>query len=76
MHNVKSWVNEEYTSKRTGIYFIGWKLCKDSLDAEVVIFYNENNKFLGSLRGLANMGQLDPGLITGHPLSPWDGSDQ
>ncbi len=69
--SVKSWVNEEYSSKRTGIYFTGWKDCEETPEAEVIIFFNKNNKILtsifGGLHGLASIGPK--GGVAGYPAA-------
>ncbi len=59
---VEFWVNEEFSPERTGIHFTGWKSCKDSPEADVILFYNSNSYIkrfiLGGLDGVA--GELGP----------------
>lgn len=67
---IKQWVTEEYSEERTGIHFTGFGDCKDSPDADVVIFYNKNSRIatylLGGLHGLSTIGPHF-GSVSGHP---------
>lgn len=66
---VITWVRQEYTAKRTGIHFIGFKDCEETPDADVVIFYNRNTpdgkKTRYGQHGLAFHG-YKPGKIEGY----------
>lgn len=59
---IKNWVNEQYTSDRTGIHFIGWQACSEDPSADVLVFFNEVMQPSQS-EGHATIGKCGRGTI-------------
>lgn len=68
---IKRWVQEEYSSERTGIHFVGFEDCGVNPDIDVAIFYNQNSKMQsilhGGLDGLASLGTMGAHILM-YPL--------
>ena len=68
---IKRWVQEEYSSERTGIHFVGFEDCGVNPDIDVAIFYNQNSKIdslvHGGMDGLASLGTMGARILM-YPL--------
>jgi hypothetical protein len=73
MKKVEKWVNEEFTNEMTGINFIGWKMCAETPEAEVILFYNKNfpshRFFSGRLMGTTGSAGAFKISISGYPAA-------
>ena len=45
--NIQRWVEGEYSSSRTGIYFVGFKSCDQTESPNVIIYLNADTVYLG-----------------------------
>lgn len=70
---LRKWVNEEFSSERTGIHFTGFQDCEVTPNADVILFRNKNSKFLSSLTGgvsgLGTLGYDSQGVLEGNPYA-------
>lgn len=64
--NVREWTESEFKPERTGIYFTGWKTCKETPNADIILFYNANFKYFATFNGIAGgYGPIDK--VEGYP---------
>lgn len=64
-NTVKKWITEEYSSKRTGVYFTGFQNCEESTDSDVVVFLTKK-KFFNVIKSTLFGGTN--GFATGGPM--------
>jgi hypothetical protein len=66
----QKWISGDYRPERTGIHFTGWKSCEEMQEADIILYYSNNEKFMlapeGQIGGFANVGPLKSPLAGSH----------
>lgn len=48
---IRAWITVEYSAKKTGIHFTGWKSCEEARMSDVILFFNDKSMLMTALLG-------------------------